>query len=180
MGPPSQSNTSLGTGQRIEWLWRRSDSDASPSLASAAMVRSSGITQVLSHQHEAVLMRFTVRSFLITASSLWLILASSVSASAQTISESQMRAANLARMQAELINGGGKQYSPANCMHQGGGRSCMISNTVDGFRFRILGGAPGWAARDDRATIETVVFISPDGKISKVEYNGPVRQNVTP
>jgi hypothetical protein len=121
-----------------------------------------------------------VRSFLFTASSLLIVLASAVSGSAQTISESQMRAANLARMQAELINGGGSKYSTADCMHQGGGGSCMISNTAEGFRFRFLGGAPGWAAQKDRATIETVVFISPDGKESKVEYNGPVRQSFTP
>ncbi len=121
-----------------------------------------------------------MRSFLITASSLWIVLAAPLLTSAQTISESQMRAANLARMQAEVINGGGSKYSPANCMHQGGGGTCMISNTADGFRFRFLGGATGWAARRDPATIETVVFVSPDGKLAKVEYNGPVRTNDTP
>jgi len=67
-----------------------------------------------------------------------------------------MRAANLARMQAESVNGGGSQYSPANCKHQGGGETCMISNTAAGFRFH-----------------------SPDGKMSKIEYNGLVRTNVT-
>jgi hypothetical protein len=86
-----------------------------------------------------------------------------------------MRAANLARMQAEMINGGVSKYSPANCMHQGGGGSCLESNTSQGYRFRFLGGAVGWAARNESATIETVVFVSPDGKLSKVEYNGPVR-----
>ena len=54
-----------------------------------------------------VLTRIFMRSFMIMASSLSIILASSISTSAQTISESQMRAANLARMQAELMNGGG-------------------------------------------------------------------------
>ena len=126
------------------------------------------------------LTRIFMRSFLIMASSLAIILASSISTSAQTISESQMRAANLARMQAELMNGGGSQYSPADCMHQGGGATCMISNTTDGFRFRFLGGAPGWAARHDLATIETVVLVSQDGKLFKVEYNGPVRISVLP
>ena len=124
--------------------------------------------------------RIFVRSFLIKASSCWLILVSSVSASAQTISESQMRAASIARMQAELINGGGSQYSPANCVHQGGGETCMISNTADGFRFRFLGGGAGWAARREPTTIETVILVSPDGKLSKVEYNGPVRMNLAP
>ena len=108
-----------------------------------------------------------MHSFLITVSSLCVILSSSVSASAQTISESQMRAANIARMQAELINGVGSE-------------TCMISNTADGFRFRFLGGGAGWAARREPATIETAILVSPDGKLSKVEYNGPVRNSVTP
>ena len=108
---------------------------------------------------------------------------------AQTISEEQMRAANVARMQAELINGGLGKYSTADCMHQGGGgdgmdsgmgsgmgnRLCLVSSSPQGYRFRFLGGAPGWAARQERATIETVVLVSPDGKNLQVEYNGPVR-----
>ena len=100
---------------------------------------------------------------------------------AQTISEQQMRAANLARMQAELINGGLGQYSPADCMHQGGGGSgignclCLVSSSPQGYRFRFLGGIPGWAARRERANIETVILVSPDGKNLQVEYNGPVR-----
>jgi hypothetical protein len=121
-----------------------------------------------------------MRSLLATVSSLCLILSSSLPASAQTISESQMRAASIARMQAELINGGGSQYSPAHCMHQDGGETCMISNTADGFRFRFFGGGAGWAARREPATIETIILVSPDGKLSKVEYNGPVRKSLMP
>ena len=106
---------------------------------------------------------------------------------AQTMSEQQMRAANLARMQAELINGGLGQYSPADCMHQGGGGGgsgggsgignclCLVSSSPQGYRFRFPGGIPGWAARQERATIETVILVSPDGKNLQVEYNGPVR-----
>lgn len=119
-----------------------------------------------------------MRPVLVAASSLCLLLPSSVSA--QMISEAQMRAANLARMQAELINGGGSKYSPADCMHQGGGGSCLESNTSLGFRFRFLGGAAGWAARREPATIETVVLVSPDGRLSKIEYNGPVRTGLNP
>lgn len=122
--------------------------------------------------------RDVMRSVLIAASSLCLML--SLPVSAQTISEAQMRAANVARMQAVVINGGASQYSPANCMHQGGGGSCLVSNTPMGFRFRFLGGAAGWAARREPATIETVVFVSPDGKLSRVEYNGPVRLGLNP
>ena len=112
---------------------------------------------------------------------------------AQTISDEQMRAANQARMQAELINGGLGKYSPADCMHQAGGgseagresgggtgsgsgnRFCLVSTSPQGYRFRFLGGTPGWEARQERATIETVVLVSPDGKNLQVEYNGPVR-----
>lgn len=115
-----------------------------------------------------------MRSILMTASSLWLVFASS--AFAQTITEAQLRASNLARMQAEVINGGLSKYTPANCMHQGGGGSCLESNTAQGFRFRFLGGAPGWAARREPATIETVILVSPDGRMLKVEYNGPVQK----
>ena len=69
-------------------------------------------------------------------------------------------------MQAELINGGSE--------------TCMISNTADGFHFRFLGGGAGWAARRAPSTIETVILVSPDGKLSKAEYNGLVRKSVTP
>jgi hypothetical protein len=99
---------------------------------------------------------------------------------AQTVSEQQMRAANLARMQAELLNGGLSQYSTADCMHKGGGSNCLESSSASGFRFRFLGGPAGWSARRDEPTIETVVFVSPDGKLSRVEYNGPVRSGLIP
>jgi hypothetical protein len=107
---------------------------------------------------------------LITAS-----LAMPQSALAQTITESQMRAANMARMQAELLNGGLRLYSADDCMHKGGGSACLVSNTDEGYRFRFLGGAPGWTSRRERATIETIVLISPDAKETRVEYNGPIR-----
>jgi hypothetical protein len=115
---------------------------------------------------------------LLTLSALGLTLGSF--AVAQTVSEAQMRAANMARMSAEVLNGGLSKYSPADCMHQGGGASCLVSNTSEGYRFRFLGGAPGWASRNEKATIETIVLISPDAKVSKVEYNGPVRQTWNP
>jgi hypothetical protein len=93
----------------------------------------------------------------------------------QSISINQMRAANMARMQAELLNGGLGEYSSDNCMHKGGGGKCMISNTAEGYRFRFLGGPPGWAGRGDQATVETVVLVSPDARQSRGEYNGPIR-----
>lgn len=93
----------------------------------------------------------------------------------QSISMNQMRAANMARMQAELLNGGLGEYSSDNCMHKGGGGKCMISNTAEGYRFRFLGGPPGWTGRGNKATVETVVLVSPDARQSRVEYNGPIR-----
>jgi hypothetical protein len=113
-----------------------------------------------------------------TIASLLFVLALPVSA--QTISEAQMRAANLARMQAELINGGLGKYSAAKCMHEGGGGNCMVSETPQGFRFRFLGGSPGWAVNQQPATLETVVLVSPDGRSSIVEYNGSVRVRTMP
>ncbi len=86
-----------------------------------------------------------------------------------------MRAANMARMQAELLNGGVNKYSTANCMHQGGGGTCMVSDTAKGFRFRFLGGRPGWVTKRQPATLETEVLVSPDGRSLRVEYNGPIR-----
>jgi hypothetical protein len=125
-----------------------------------------------------------MRSLTLTLSSICLVLSSSAltqsSALAQSISEAQMRAANMARMQAEVLNGGLRLYSPADCMHQGGGGSCLVSETVEGYRFRFLGGAPGWAGKREPATLETVVLVSPDAKVSRVEYNGPVRVIVNP
>jgi hypothetical protein len=109
-----------------------------------------------------------------------LVLALATSVSAQTISESQMRAANLARMQAELINGGLNNYSPEKCMHEGGGGKCMVSETSQGYRFQFLGGPPGWDVKRQPPTIQTSVIVSPDGRSSSVEYNGPVRQTAKP
>ncbi|MCP9888541.1 hypothetical protein KBY96_11455 [Cyanobium sp. ATX 6A2] len=109
-------------------------------------------------------------------SSLLIVLAPS--AFAQTISQSQMRAANLARMQAEVINDGLSNYSSEKCMHQTGGGSCMVQESSGGYRFRFLGGAPGWDAKGEIGTLETVILVSPDGRLSRVEYNGPVRVGI--
>lgn len=122
----------------------------------------------------------TISSFLSVSAAAVVLTTSSM---AQTISEEQMRAANVARIQAELINGGLGKYSTADCMHQGGGgggmdigmgsgmgsRLCLVSSSPQGYRFRFLGGVPGWAARQERATIETVILVSPDGKNLQVE-----------
>jgi hypothetical protein len=88
----------------------------------------------------------------------------------------QIRAANLARMEAERINGGLSKYFTANCMHQKGGGSCMVNAGPNGYLFDFLGGAPGWEVNKQAATKETRILISPDGtKVINVEYNGAPR-----
>ena len=98
-----------------------------------------------------------------------------LTASAQ-MSLDQVRAANLARMEAERLNGGLSQYFTANCMHQKGGGSCMVSSGPNGYLFDFLGGPPGWEVTNQPATRETRILISPDGtSILNVEYNGAPR-----
>ncbi len=95
---------------------------------------------------------------------------------AQTISQAQLRAANLARMEAERLNGGLTKYFAGQCMHQRGGANCLIQANEKGFLFRFPGGTPGWEANRRAATVESQILISADGRtIEKVEYNGVPR-----
>ena len=88
----------------------------------------------------------------------------------------QIRAANLARMEAERINGGLSKYFTANCMHQKGGGSCMVNAGASGYLFNFLGGPPGWEVNKQAATKETRILISPDGtRVVNVQYNGAPR-----
>ena len=88
----------------------------------------------------------------------------------------QIRAANLARMEAERINGGLSKYFTANCMHQKGGGSCMVNAGASGYLFNFLGGPPGWEVNQQAATKETRILISPDGtRVVNLEYNGAPR-----
>jgi len=88
----------------------------------------------------------------------------------------QSRAANLARMEAERLNGGLSKYFAANCMHQKGGGDCMVNAGPNGYLFNFLGGPPGWEVNKQAATKETRILISPDGtSVVNVEYNGSPR-----
>jgi hypothetical protein len=89
---------------------------------------------------------------------------------------SQVRAANLARMQAERINGGLSRYFTANCMHQKGGGPCMVKSDSNGYLFDFLGGPPGWEVNGQRATLQTRILINPAGtQVVRVDYNGSPR-----
>ena len=89
----------------------------------------------------------------------------------------QPKAANLARMRAESLNGGLGQYRAASCMYETGAGSCIESVSDSGFLFRFRGGAPGWQQQTPpEPTIETSVLVSRDGdQILEVSYNGTIR-----
>jgi len=89
----------------------------------------------------------------------------------------QPKAANLARMRAESINGGLGYYRAAACMYETGATSCLISRSEEGFLFGFRGGPPGWEQEiPPDPTLETEVLVSRDGdRILAVPYNGPIR-----
>lgn len=97
-------------------------------------------------------------------------------AQAQEMAPGRLRAANLARMKAERINGGLSNYNTAACMHQRGGGDCLVRDDQDGYLFTFLGGVPGWQALGNQASVETTILISPDGRtVLQVQYNGAPR-----
>ena len=89
----------------------------------------------------------------------------------------QPKAANLARMRAESLNGGLGSYRAAGCMYQTGATTCLVSKSDEGFLFRFLGGPPGWEQQSPPTpSLETTVLVSSDGdRILAVPYNGPIR-----
>ena len=95
---------------------------------------------------------------------------------AAEVPRTQEKAANVARMKAEALNGGLTKYRTAACMHHLGGGSCMVRASSDGYRFQFLGGTPGWETMNRKPTVETQIMVSPDGtKVEKVIYNGAPR-----
>ena len=102
----------------------------------------------------------------------------SAGAALAQVSDSNVRAVNLARNWAVNTNGGLSVYVPAACMFNtgDGGGSCLIQNTTQGFTFRFLGGAPGWQVEGRPASTETELQVSPDGRtVTNVLYNGAPR-----
>ena len=88
----------------------------------------------------------------------------------------QPKAANLARMKAESMNGGLASYRAAACMYETGASSGLISKSDQGFLFRFRGGPPGWEQQSPPSpTLETKVLVSLNGeRILAVPYNGPI------
>lgn len=86
-------------------------------------------------------------------------------AEAQAMPLSQTKAANLARMRAESINGGLSSYRADRCMYSTGAPDCLESLTPEGYVFRFQGGAPGWQGlQSTRPTVITTVTVSADGE----------------
>ncbi|MEB3266503.1 MAG: hypothetical protein VKN13_07810 [Cyanobacteriota bacterium] len=89
---------------------------------------------------------------------------------------SRTRAANLARMQAERLNGGLERYRPEACMFERGGGACFVEASERGLLFRFRGGPPGWQQLGLAANRDTEILIAPDGRsVLEVVYNGDPR-----
>lgn len=100
---------------------------------------------------------------------------------AQGDPNSSQRAANLARMKAEILNGGLGVYRAAPCMHDQSGGECLVARSGEGFTFRFYGGKPGWQQEGLPPTVETEILVTPNGRsIERVIYNGPPRQPSNP
>ena len=102
-----------------------------------------------------------------------LLLAATASSALAQVPASQVRAANLARMEAERLNGGLSNYFTASCMHRSGGGDCLVEDNANGYLFNFLGGAPGWEVNQQPATVQTKILIGPEGnRVKQVIYNG--------
>ena len=100
----------------------------------------------------------------------------SLAAQAQSDPNSPQRAANLARMKAEILNGGLGVYRSAPCMHDQSGGECLVGRSGEGLTFRFYGGKPGWKQEGLAPTVETEILVAPNGRsIERVIYNGPPR-----
>lgn len=93
----------------------------------------------------------------------------------------RQRATNLARMQAEKLNGGLSVYRPDACMYNRAAGSCLIKADAEGYTFRFLGGPPGWQVLGLPPNTETELRISADGRqVLGVVYNGAPRPAPAP
>ena len=136
-------------------------------------------TQFSDDLHQAGVPSTKFMNRLLTAATGLVLSLSGISAlqAAPALPLAQPKAANLARMRAESLNGGLGVYRAAACMYETGAPSCLISRSDQGFLFGFRGGSPGWEQETPPGpTLETEVLISGDGdRILSVPYNGPIR-----
>jgi hypothetical protein len=119
-----------------------------------------------------------LKTLLALIGGIWLLTPNAATAqTSRPLPLTQPKAANLARMRAESLNGGLGQYRAASCMYETGAGSCLESISNKGFQFLFQGGAPGWQQQTPpNPTIETSVLVSRDGdRILEVSYNGTIR-----
>jgi len=87
----------------------------------------------------------------------------------------QTKAANLARMRAESINGGLSNYRADRCMYSTGAPDCLVEVNAAEYTFRFQGGAPGWQQRNpNQPSVITTVTVSADGESIRSVTNGPL------
>ena len=87
----------------------------------------------------------------------------------------QTKAANLARMRAESINGGLSNYRADRCMYSTGAPDCLVEVNAAEYIFRFQGGAPGWQQRNpSQPSVITTVTVSADGESIRSVTNGPL------
>ena len=87
----------------------------------------------------------------------------------------QTKAANLARMRAESINGGLTHYRADRCMYSTGAPACLLESTPDAYVFQFLGGTPGWQQHNPyKARVLTTVTVSADGESIRSVTNTPM------
>ena len=136
-------------------------------------------TQFSDDWHQAGVPSTKFMNRLLTAATGLVLSLSGISAlqAAPALPLAQPKAANLARMRAESLNGGLGSYRAAACMYETGATSCLISRSDEGFLFGFRGGPPGWEQETPpNPTLETEVLVSRDGdRILAVPYNGPIR-----
>ena len=101
-----------------------------------------------------------------------LLLAATASSALAQVPASQVRAANLARMEAERLNGGLSNYFTASCMHRSGGGDCLVETTPMA-TCSTSWRRPGWEVNQQPATVQTKILIGPEGnRVKEVVYNG--------
>ena len=115
--------------------------------------------------------RFALLAFLLmTGSSL--IAHMPIRAQSEAMPLSQTRAANLARMRAESLNGGVASYRADRCMYSTGAPACLVETSNKGYVFRFQGGPPGWQQREPaQPTTLTTVTVTPDGETIQTVSN---------
>ena len=87
----------------------------------------------------------------------------------------QTKAANLARLRAESINGGLSNYRADRCMYSTGAPDCLVESTSAAYTFRFQGGAPGWQQRTpSQPSVITTVTVSADGESIRSVTNRPL------